>query len=110
MATLREVRVDLAFLAIHSVSAKGGLTYPSFEEVATKRAMIDAASRVILLADHSKFGREAFVKVAPLTAVDVIVTSPGIDPAEADEIRALGVDLIEAPLPHRALGVMSPAS
>ena len=87
-----------------------GLTYPSFEEVATKRAIIDAAARVILLADHSKFGREAFVKVAPITAVDAIVTTPGIDPAEADAIRALGIELIEAPLQQRTLGVMPSAS
>jgi DeoR family fructose operon transcriptional repressor len=110
VAALGQVRVDLAFLAIHSVSTKGGLTYPSFEEVATKRAMIDAATRVVLLADHSKFGREAFVKVAPITAVDIIVTSPGVDPEQADEIRALGIELIEAPLPHRSLGVVRPAS
>jgi DeoR family fructose operon transcriptional repressor len=99
VATLREVRVDIAFLAIHSVSVEGGLTYPSFEEVATKRAMIAAAARVVLLADHSKFGREAFVKVAPIVAVDAIVTTPGVDPTEADAIRALGIELIEAPLP-----------
>jgi DeoR family fructose operon transcriptional repressor len=110
VATLREVRVDIAFLAIHSVSVKGGLTYPSFEEVATKRAMIEAASRVVLLADHSKFGREAFVKVAPITDVHTIVTSPGVDPAEADEIRAIGIEIIEAPVRQRALGVVAPAS
>jgi DeoR/GlpR family transcriptional regulator of sugar metabolism len=105
VATLREVRVDIAFLAIHSVSVRGGLTYPSFEEVATKRAMIEAATRVVLLADHSKFGREAFVKVAPITDVHTIVTSPGVDPAEADEIRALGIQIIEAPIQPPVIGV-----
>ena len=98
VATIREVHVEQAFLAIHSVSVKGGLTYPSFEEVEVKRAMIGAARRVILLADHSKFGREAFVKVAPMLAVHCIVTTPGIDPAEADAIRELGIELIVAPL------------
>jgi DeoR/GlpR family transcriptional regulator of sugar metabolism len=95
-ATLHELHVDQAFLAMHSVSAKGGLTYPSFEEVDAKRAMIEAASEVILLADHSKFGREALVRVAPITAVHRIVTTPGIDPAEAAAIRELGIDLIIA--------------
>ena len=98
VATIREVHVEQVFLAIHSVSVKGGLTYPSFEEVEVKRAMIGAARRVILLADHSKFGREAFVKVAPMLAVHTIVTTPGIDPAEADAIRELGIELIVAPL------------
>ena len=95
-ATLHELRVDQAFLAIHSVSARGGLTYPSFEEVDAKRAMIEAASEVILLADHSKFGREALVRVAPLTSVQRIVTSPGIDPAELDAVRELGIEVIIA--------------
>jgi DeoR family fructose operon transcriptional repressor len=98
VATLREVHVDQVFLATHSVSAKGGLTYPSFDEVDVKRAMIEAGARVVLLADHSKFGRESLAKVAPVTAVNTIITSPGVDPAEAEAIRDLGVELIVAPL------------
>jgi DeoR family transcriptional regulator, fructose operon transcriptional repressor len=98
VATLREVRVDIVFLAIHSVSVEGGLTYPSYEEVEAKRAMIAAGSRVILLADHSKFGREALVKVAPLTALDTIVTTPGVDPADLEHIRDLGIEILEAPV------------
>jgi DeoR/GlpR family transcriptional regulator of sugar metabolism len=95
-ATLRGLHVDQAFLAIHSVSVAGGLTYPLFEEVEAKRAMIEAAEEVILLADHSKFGRQALVRVAPITAVQRIVTTPGIDPDEASAIRDLGIDLIIA--------------
>ena len=49
---------------------------------------------MILLADHSKFGREALVRVAPITAVHRIITTPGVDPAEAAAIRDLGIDLI----------------
>jgi DeoR/GlpR family transcriptional regulator of sugar metabolism len=94
--TLRGLHVDQTFLAIHSVSVRGGLTYPLLEEVDAKRAMIDAASEVILLADHSKFGRQALVRVASITAVHRIITTPGIDPAEAEAIRDLGVDLIIA--------------
>jgi len=93
-ATLKELHVDQAFIAMHSVSVRGGLTYPSFEEVDAKRAMIEAATEVILLADHSKFGREALVRVAPITAVHRIVTTPGIDPGEEAGIRDLGIDLI----------------
>jgi DeoR family fructose operon transcriptional repressor len=95
-ATLRGLHVDQAFLAIHSVSVDGGLTYPLFEEVDAKRAMIEAASEVILLADHSKFGRQSLVRVAPITAVQRIVTTAGIDPGEAAAIRDLGIDLIIA--------------
>jgi len=95
-STLHDLHVDQTFLAIHSVSAAGGLTYPLFEEVDAKRAMIEAATEVILLADQSKFGRQSLVRVAPVTAVHRIVTTPGVDPEEAAAIRDLGIDLIVA--------------
>jgi DeoR family fructose operon transcriptional repressor len=103
-ATLREIHVDQAFLATHSVSVKAGLTYPSFEEVDAKRAMIAAATKVILLADHSKFGRASLVRIANLDAVHTIVTTPGVDAAEADAIRDMGIELIIAePTPSTEL-------
>ena len=95
-ATLRELHVDQTFLAIHSVSAGGGLTYPLLDEVEAKRAMIEAASEVILLADHSKFGRQALIRVAPLGVVRRIVTTPGMPPAEEAAVRELGIELIVA--------------
>jgi DeoR/GlpR family transcriptional regulator of sugar metabolism len=97
-ATLRDLHVDQTFLAIHSVSVAGGLMYPLFEEIDAKRAMIEAATEVILLADHSKFGRAALIRVAPITAVSRIITTPGIDPDEAAAIRDLGIELIVADL------------
>src|SRR5450759_2748815 len=53
---ISQLHVDHAFLAIHSVSAAAGLTYPSFKEVAVKRAMIASAPEVTLLGDSSKVG------------------------------------------------------
>ena len=61
-----------------------------------KRAMIEAATEVTLLADHSKFGREALVRVAPLSSVQRIVTSPGVDGDELAAIREAGVEVIIA--------------
>lgn len=91
LVTLRELRVDKAFVSTHSVSLEGGLTEPGFEEVAVKRAMFGAASEVVLIADHAKFGGQALVRTAPLSAVDRIVTSTGIDPTLLDAIRDSGV-------------------
>lgn len=91
VVTLRELRVDQAFVASHSVSVEGGLTEPSFEEVGVKRAMIAAASEVVLIADHSKFGRDALVRLAPLTAIDHVVTSRGIDVSMVASMREMGI-------------------
>ena len=100
LVTLRELRVDQAFITTHGFSLDGGLTEPGFDEVAVKRAMISAASEVVLIADHSKFGHEALVRTAPLTALDHIVTSTGVDPVVVNSIRDLGVAVsVVDPLP-----------
>lgn len=102
VATLRQLHVDTTFLAIHSVSAAAGLTYPEFEEVAVKQAMIDAGHRVVLLADGSKFGREALVRVAPLDVLDTIITAGQIDPHELAAITQMGIEVIRADELHAA--------
>lgn len=96
VATLRELHVDQTFLAINSFSIDGGLTYPSFEEVAVKRAMIAAGAEVVLLADASKFGRNSLVRVAPLDVLTRIVTTSGIDAEGTTALRELGIELIVA--------------
>lgn len=101
VATLKELHVDQAIIATQGWSLEGGLTYPKFEEVAVKRAMIEAASEVILVADHTKYGHDSLVKVAPLNAVDRIVTSPGLTEEQQAEIREHGIDLIVAEVDER---------
>jgi DeoR/GlpR family transcriptional regulator of sugar metabolism len=96
VTNLGELRVDLTFLAISGVSLEGGLTYPSFEEAAVKRAMIAAASDVVLLADRSKFGRDSLVRVAPLDVLGKIVTSPGVDPVMIGRFQESGIEVIVA--------------
>lgn len=94
--SLKELHVDQTFLSISAVSIDGGLTYPSLEEIAVKRAMIQAASEVTLLADSSKFDREALVRVAPLSAVARIISTPGLSAEMKRAIADLGIELIVA--------------
>lgn len=94
VATLKGLRVDRAIIATAGWSLTGGLTYPKFEEVAVKRAMMEAADEVILVADHTKYGHDSLVHVAPLSAVQRIVTSPGLTPEQQAEIREHGIELL----------------
>jgi DeoR family fructose operon transcriptional repressor len=96
VATLAELHVDQTFLAISAISLEGGLTYPNFEEVAVKRAMIAAASEVVLLADSSKFGHDSLVRVAPLSVLSRIVTSAYLDPELTAAIKEFGIELTVA--------------
>jgi len=93
VATLETLRADHTFLGTHGFSAEAGVTYPSFEEVAVKRAMIAAGVEVTLLADGSKCGRTSMVRVAPLQKLDRIITSTPIPGDELTKIRKLGIEI-----------------
>jgi DeoR family fructose operon transcriptional repressor len=100
--SLSSLHADHTFLAAHGFSAEAGMMYPSFDEVAVKRAMIRAGAQVTLLADGTKCGRASMVKVAPLSELSRIITSPPIPEAEQSKIRDLNVELIVAEIPENA--------
>jgi DeoR family transcriptional regulator, fructose operon transcriptional repressor len=72
-----QIRVDKLFLSVTGISEDLGLSGPSEIDADIKMAMIAAADQVILLADHTKFGRRSYVRVAPLEAVHTVVTDDG---------------------------------
>jgi DeoR family fructose operon transcriptional repressor len=89
--TLRELNVDLAFLGTNGISLDRGLTTPDPEEAATKRLMLAAARRRVLLADHSKFGLVSLCKYADLCDVDLLVTDAGLPDDQLAALAAAGL-------------------
>ena len=89
-ASLRLVHVDRLFLGVHGIDPKAGLTSPNLLEAETNRAMLEAAGRVCVLADHSKLGVVALGTIAPLTSVDELVTDGGL-PTRARALLAEAV-------------------
>lgn len=76
---LKQVTVDCTILGINGLTPEFGLSTPDSEEAAVKAALIRAGRRVIVLADHSKFGVNEFARVAALTEVDTVVTDDKVD-------------------------------
>jgi DeoR/GlpR family transcriptional regulator of sugar metabolism len=66
--------------------------------MAGKRAMMTSAERRILLVDHTKFGRVALHKLAPLQDFDLVVVDSGIDATVLDELRKCAVPVEVVPI------------
>jgi DeoR/GlpR family transcriptional regulator of sugar metabolism len=64
--------------------------------VGSQRKMIEAAAKVVIVADHSKFGRSAMVHLAPLEIADIIVSDDGLPQDYRDSVREHGVELLLA--------------
>lgn len=89
------ISADTAIIGATGLSANG-ITMGRFEEAAETSAMVRLAQRTIALIDHSKFGVNAFARVAPLNLITVIVTDEWPpDPLQA-AIRKAGVQLVVA--------------
>jgi DeoR family fructose operon transcriptional repressor len=93
---LRDIYADVAFVGTNGITVEHGLTTPDLGEAAVKRAIVHAARRVVVLADHTKFGRSDLAHVAPLSAVDTVITDLDLDPELADEVEAAGPRVVRA--------------
>lgn len=93
---LRNVRVDKAFLGVNGLSAGFGLSSPNPFTAESRKAIIAAARTRIALADHSKLGIEALYYVAPLDAIDVLVTDANATDEQLAPIRERGVEVLVA--------------
>ena len=77
LRTLEELRLQVVFLAASVISERGVFCGNDFDAV-TKRALIEIADRVVLLADSSKFNETAMVRVCGLDVLDHVVMDDGI--------------------------------
>lgn len=93
---LKEVRLGKVILGMQAISLEDGLTNDFLPEVMTDRAIIEMASELIVVADHTKFGKVASAYVASLDRVTKLVTDTEADPAILKAIEALGVEVIQA--------------
>jgi DeoR/GlpR family transcriptional regulator of sugar metabolism len=78
VSALRDLHVDWAFLGVHGVDEHAGLTTPNLVEADTDRAMITSARRVVVVADHSKWGMVGLASIIGLDDVDVLITDDGL--------------------------------
>ena len=96
LRVLADTFVDVAFIGTNGVSVERGLTTPDVAEAAVKRAMLGAARRVVVLADHTKVGNDCFARFGELEAVDTLVSDDGLDVTVAADLQAAGPRVVLA--------------
>jgi DeoR family fructose operon transcriptional repressor len=93
---LADLRIDVVFLGTNGISAGHGFSTPDEAEAATKRAMVRAAHRTVVLADSSKLGREHLVRFAAVEDIDALVTDAEADPATVAQLEDAGIEVVVA--------------
>jgi len=96
IAALSNLFVDTLFISTDGLSPQTGLTTPYREEAGLKEAMIRSARRVVALVDHSKFGKDQFVRFAEWSDIDVLITTTEADSHAISQIESLGTTVLQA--------------
>jgi DeoR/GlpR family transcriptional regulator of sugar metabolism len=90
------LHVDALLLGVHGMDMQAGLTTPNLMEADINRAMMAAAGRLIVLADHTKWGVVGLCTMAPLADVNVLVSDEGLSAEARDALSNSVGELILA--------------
>jgi DeoR/GlpR family transcriptional regulator of sugar metabolism len=93
---LKELRADRAILEVAGISVPDGITGESLSTAQFTRTVIDRMPEVIVIAGQHKWGRVGPAYLAPLEAIDRIVTSQHAPPAMIWDLSQLGIQIIQA--------------
>jgi len=91
VATIRTMHVDMVFMGVHGMSERTGYTTPNLMEAETNRELVNAASALVVVADHTKWGTLGLSRIVDLSAACALVTDSGL-PDEAREVLVRAVD------------------
>ena len=91
--TISRLNVRLAFVGTDGFSLERGITTHLAEGAEIVKAMRAHAENTVLLADSGKFGKIGFISVLPLSAMDRIITDPGMTESTMEDLTAAGITI-----------------
>lgn len=93
---LTNVSCSKLFIGCDGIDIESGITCATIQEARLTNAMMKAASKTVVLADSSKFGRRGFGKIGEIGDIDIIITDSGISDTLKEQIEEAGVQIIIA--------------
>jgi len=102
IGSIRSLNLDVVFMGVHGMDPRRGFSTPNLMEAEANRALAEAARRVVVVADHTKWGVIGLCSILALDQAEVLVTDAGIG-EEARMVLAEQVgELLVAPLRGQA--------
>ena len=96
LSAIRSLHVDQVFMGVHGMSERAGFTTPNLVEADTNRAFVEAGQRLVILADHTKWGLRGLSTIVPLRDAHVVISDTGLDDNARETIRSHGPQLVLA--------------
>lgn len=91
---LEGVSLDVAFLGVDAIDPETGASAHHEGEASINQLMASRARQVVVVADSSKIGRQAFARIRPTEGIDVLITDDGISAEATQAFTDLGVKVL----------------
>ncbi len=93
---IQQFRVDYGIIGISGIDMDGALLDFDYREVRAARAIIDNSRKTFLVTDHTKFGRNAMVRLGDICEIDALFTDQRPPAALVEKLEACDVKLFVA--------------
>jgi DeoR family glycerol-3-phosphate regulon repressor len=90
---IRQFKVDIGIIGISGIDRDGALLDFDYREVRVAQAIMENSRRVFLVADHTKFGRSAMVRLGQVSQIDALFTDRPLSSEMEDMLKAADVAL-----------------
>lgn len=91
---VKKYNVDKVVMSCKALFLGKGVMDSNEPECELKKAMLRQASKVLLLADHSKFNKTAFVKLMEFDEIDALITDREPEPAWMDMLKEKEIEVV----------------
>lgn len=103
IAMMQGLKVRKAILGAGGIMPEG-VYNSNMLLVETERQMMECGQEVIIVADHTKLGRQALSWLCDLDAIHALVTDPGLEDSFREQLEARDLTIHVAPLTTESAG------
>ncbi len=94
---LKQVSAQIAFIGCSGISPEAGISTSVIQEGSVNLQMIEQASRVVVLADHSKIGHIGSYRYSDLSVINTLICDESSNKNLIARFRRMGIEVIVVP-------------
>ena len=91
-----ELNILKAFICASGITIEKGISDYNLEEALTRKKIIELSKEIYVATDHTKFGKDVTVGIAPLDKIDYIITDANVNKDWLNHFKKTSTNLILA--------------
>ena len=93
-AMVKNFHVDILFIGCDGARSDDGFYTTEVQHSSLEQAMISIADYVVVVTESRKFAQPAFVRYAPITGANLVITDAALPPADRRNLEERGVEVV----------------